>query len=1168
MNTYKLWKPTAVSLSQEPDRQRRKPFSSSSHHKNPDARTAGKDDPKLRSGRGYVSDGPPQSSQTLAPTYPPPAAPSLATANRASHLHTPTQASHGHPANMTQKTPLPAPSLPQDARPSAADRYLDPTQDSRATSQRATTATDKKPFASSDPVRHSDDHRHKSSRHRSRAIPSAALESAQPQTTSAWPLPTSFLKKDGGEKDRDPSRTKVKDEPKSTSKSKERRRTERIQEQASRDQQEQSTRNEEERRRYKEERRREKERRREEEQRRDESHHEQKVKEDQIQRATRHQERRPEAKDSSVPQFLGKDPRLARVKDSDDSDNSLMRPQGSIRPKRHRQRDHTTPVAIVPSVFRQSTHPITPAPVSTGQPESGPSPNLNESRQTATLTQPSSVTLGTSNDKYSAKPHKGSPSQNLTVPYPPGYGVSASDSEHATKREHRSKPVENGRSIERPRTSGGHRTSFAHEAVYKPPPTPHAQAPIDRSSHKSEKQTKGGFGGWLFHRDGTGSYPKSAEAHATNQNAIQATARVATPSVMRNDTSEYIPRAVSIRAGEGPADYLQETSARQPAQPTVPPAARDVTVQPLPTVQALQQPQTVDRQPRPVPRVAASVQLEPPSHASAAQLTSPRPWLQSAQLSAEPQPMSPIPQLMSPAPHPMSPAPHPMLPALHPISPAIHPMSSALHPMSPAPRPPVVPSPMVFPITLPPPPAVVETHRQTMPARSHHGPPTQEGPNRTQAPQEAPWPQTAEYSRPPAPTVPSHSVPSPAATNGQRASPQGATFAVPEVVSTKPPRQRFAPVGYGDSPPVHVIPPPSRPIAPDLAASFPIREDNAEAYHRYSTREERAQETRASRNIPEQWDRHGHTQENTARLVVSSVPSSERTPRSTRTSPNMHPRPVNQGTPPKSNLPPILPPTYQPQASTNDLPQSHDTSQPGVYNVLSSNLNPSAYPATSLYPSSSSRTHVEASPVINDSYVANASSNNPSPKVKPGNPSPRSRSQAVAPSQQGPTHPVAVHVTNRTPSHETGSTTLLGQTPSSQGSMLLPVPMSPMSQHQVIVTRAGNYSGQQSVHIPAPAPEVFGDRNTQAVTQTLTTPAARPTTARHHHSSSAPTVPVSSVAQPPPVRSQTQPTPKILAPVSPMPVRPYSTAQALGDPYATRYPGSGYPSTPAQMLGS
>ncbi|KAH9079480.1 hypothetical protein EDB83DRAFT_1278135 [Lactarius deliciosus] len=195
---------------------------------------------------------------------------------------------------------------------------------------------------------------------------------------------------------------------------------------------------------------------------------------------------------------------------------------------------------------------------------------------------------------------------------------------------------------------------------------------------------------------------------------------------MRNDTSEYIPRVVSIRAGEGPADYLQEASARRAMPPTVAPSVREMTVQPLPTVQVLQQPQTFDRQPRVVPRVAASAQLEHPSHTSAAQPASSQPWLQSAQWSTEPRPMSPVPQLMSPVPQLMSPIPKPMSPVPQPMSPvpqlmspvpqlmspvprlmspALHPMSPALYPMSPAPRPAIVPSPVVFPTPLAPPAA-------------------------------------------------------------------------------------------------------------------------------------------------------------------------------------------------------------------------------------------------------------------------------------------------------------------------------------------------------------------------------------------------------------------------------------------------------------------------------
>ena len=46
------------------------------------------------------------------------------------------------------------------------------------------------------------------------------------------------------------------------------------------------------------------------------------------------------------------------------------------------------------------------------------------------------------------------------------------------------------------------------------------------------------------------------------------------PYILRNDTPEYIPRVVSIRAGEAPADYLQDSSAVRPTPPTVTPARR------------------------------------------------------------------------------------------------------------------------------------------------------------------------------------------------------------------------------------------------------------------------------------------------------------------------------------------------------------------------------------------------------------------------------------------------------------------------------------------------------------------------------------------------------------------------------------------------------------------
>ena len=141
----------------------------------------------------------------------------------------------------------------------------------------------------------------------------------------------------------------------------------------------------------------------------------------------------------------------------------------------------------MPTVLRQSTYPPTPAPAPIVQPESNPVLNPNESRRVATSMQPPQGTSGTSNDRSGTRPQRTSPRQNPTVPYPPGYAVSASDSEHISTREHvsshkyvlwpkltsyqRTKIAENARSIERPRTSGGHRASIAHDAVSRPPVT-------------------------------------------------------------------------------------------------------------------------------------------------------------------------------------------------------------------------------------------------------------------------------------------------------------------------------------------------------------------------------------------------------------------------------------------------------------------------------------------------------------------------------------------------------------------------------------------------------------------------------------------------------------------------------------------------------------------------
>ena len=155
MNTNKHWKPNAAeTFNQEPDRPRRKLFTSSSHHKASEIRAAGRDkeDAKRRSSRGHVSDGPLLSSSNPAPTYPT-GAQSFATASKASH-NAPTQPPQGHTAYMPQKAPLPTATLTQETH----QRHWETTADPRATSHRTVIAMDKTSLMSPDPIRHAEDH--------------------------------------------------------------------------------------------------------------------------------------------------------------------------------------------------------------------------------------------------------------------------------------------------------------------------------------------------------------------------------------------------------------------------------------------------------------------------------------------------------------------------------------------------------------------------------------------------------------------------------------------------------------------------------------------------------------------------------------------------------------------------------------------------------------------------------------------------------------------------------------------------------------------------------------------------------------------------------------------------------------------------------------------------
>ena len=648
--------------------------------------------------------------------------------------------------------------------------------------------------------------------------------------------------------------------------------------------------------------------------------------------------------------------------------------------------------------------------------------------------------------------------------------------------------------------------------------------PIRAYHLPSQKPPKGGFSAWVLHREPSNTYPRAGDVHVADQLATQPSRGVpVAPSSIRNDTSKAIPQVVSIRAGEGPPDNLKDFVVRHAAPPVANSFATDAAArQPLPTVQVLQQPQSSDKRPRDAPRTVAPAHPDLQSHVSTTHNPPSQPWVEPARWSTEPQLMSPVS------------------------------------------RPPVVPSPMVFPASLTPAPTQTDAQQYLTSPRPipHVSLSHQESHTYTQ---EGPWHNPATNSRPSVPPVHSYTVPSPATGTGQRTSPQGASHMVHDVNSTKNPRYSSVPTGYTNVQPSYVLSP-SRPIAPDLAAAFPIREDAGDGY-RHASQGERPHNAQPSKDTFDHWDRHGHVgpnQDTIARMVVSSVPSTERTPRSTRASPSLHPRTVNQGTPPKHAMQPFPVHTFPQQPSTTpDVLHVHDSSRSGVYNIPNQNSGSSPYPATSVYPPPSPRTQVEVPSAINNYHVANAPSNNPSPKIKPGNPSPRSRPQAVAPSQ-GPTPPVAVHVTTRTPSYETGSTTLLGHTSSSQESASMQLPMSPQAHPQVIVSRPTTHGGQQTVLPSAPVSDSLGDRNANTASHNQVPP-TRQTSARHHHSNSAPVVSVSSLAQaqaPSLDRSQTLPFPRVPPPVSPTPLRSYPTAQTIRDSQVVRMPIPGYPSTP------
>ena len=358
------------------------------------------------------------------------------------------------------------------------------------------------------------------------------------------------------------------------------------------------------------------------------------------------------------------------------------------------------------------------------------------------------------------------------------------------------------------------------------------------------------------------------------------------------------------------------------------------------------------------------------------------------------------------------------------------------------------------------------------------------------------------------------------------------------------------------------------PAVPDLASRFPFREDVVEpttVFHQYSSSTSQPPYLHPSQAYQADFgtaskDRHGRqdTQYNQTPVPNPSYPAygvTFQTPKPAKVSPGQGSRTTPHNTPPKDHVPPVVQhsqptpgPSSQPlPRSTNDHPYAHDPSRTNVSQAMFYNPTPPTYPATSVYPSSS-QTHVDATHAPNTANVANSNSISHHQHRSTGtNPSPRSQTFPVAAT------PAITRVTSRTPSHETGSTTLLGHTPSSQGSILMP-PVSPAVYGYTVSNPPTSHSAQQPV-VSAP---FNGPSYIQPISRSAppSTPAPRQTNIRHHAYVPSPTIPSTTTPVPPPpapTRSQSQPS-QPRATTSAVPARSYSQTQIAPDPVsAPRY---------------
>ncbi|KAI0318630.1 hypothetical protein OF83DRAFT_925474 [Amylostereum chailletii] len=287
------------------------------------------------------------------------------------------------------------------------------------------------------------------------------------------------------------------------------RRLEQMKEQAQRDQEM----NEEiERRRRKEARRREKEVARREEERQ----HGQRIREEQLKlqpTPSRDSNKAPrmahEHRDPSRQPATTRDVRHGRVKDSDESDNSLRQAATLSRHRHH----HREPHSGVPGTVL--------SPPSQQPPHAAMTKDIHRPPTSTTILQPGE-----------RKQSKHSRTYQEAAPYPPGYAVSGSDSEH-TRKDIRAKLRETSRHAHTATAGTG------GTATYEP----------GKPSHKHGKST-GGLTNWLFNRSDERRERKLSDSRKRSPTETRHEAPLVIPSLSRVDP----PPVISLKAGEGPSE--------------------------------------------------------------------------------------------------------------------------------------------------------------------------------------------------------------------------------------------------------------------------------------------------------------------------------------------------------------------------------------------------------------------------------------------------------------------------------------------------------------------------------------------------------------------------------------------------------------------------------------